>query len=92
LPEYKFFRSRSERGEDETAFLLLSDATIRRWTGPRWRIASSRRWQCPLWPKSRQSFLEARRAPGCSGDWMAYPPEYTRLMGIREQRWPRGIN
>jgi len=43
LPEYKFFRSRYPRGGDETAFLMLSDATIRRWTGPRWRIACSRR-------------------------------------------------
>ncbi len=44
LPEYKFFRTRYERGAvDESAFLFLSDATIRRWCGPRWRIASSRR-------------------------------------------------
>lgn len=43
LPEYKFFRGRYPHGDDETAFLMLSDATIRRWTGPRWRIACSRR-------------------------------------------------
>ena len=44
LPEYVFFRSRYPRGEqDESAFLFLSDATIRRWCGPRWRIADSRR-------------------------------------------------
>jgi hypothetical protein len=44
LPEYRFFRDRYPRGDaDETAFLVLSDATIRRWCGPRWRIAASRR-------------------------------------------------
>ncbi|MDZ4818221.1 MAG: hypothetical protein SGJ20_04525 [Planctomycetota bacterium] len=43
LPEYKFFRDRYPLGDaDETAMAFLSDATIRRWCGPRWRIASSR--------------------------------------------------
>ncbi len=43
-PEYRFFRSRYPRGADgEAALLILTDATIRRWCGPRWRIASSRR-------------------------------------------------
>jgi hypothetical protein len=43
-PEYRFFRARYPRGADgETALLILTDATIRRWCGPRWRIASSRR-------------------------------------------------
>lgn len=44
LPEYVFFRDRYKRGDaSETALLILSDATIRRWCGPRWRIADSRR-------------------------------------------------
>jgi len=44
LPEYGFFRTRYVRGAaEESALLFLSDATIRRWCGPRWRIASSRR-------------------------------------------------
>ena len=44
LPEYKFFRMRYPRGDaEESAFIFLSDATIRRWCGPRWRIADSRR-------------------------------------------------
>jgi hypothetical protein len=43
LPEYMFFRNRYPRGEQETAFLILTDATIRRWCGPEWRIATSRR-------------------------------------------------
>ena len=44
LPEYTFFRTRYPRADaDETALVFLSDATIRRWCGPRWRIATSRR-------------------------------------------------
>lgn len=44
LPEYRFFRNRYRRGDpQETALVFLSDATIRRWCGPRWRIANSRR-------------------------------------------------
>ena len=44
LDEYRFFRQRYPKGdEDETALLFLSDATIRRWCGPKWRIAASRR-------------------------------------------------
>ena len=45
-PEYTFFRDRYARGEgNETAFIVLTDATIRRWCGPKWRIADSRRTQ-----------------------------------------------
>lgn len=44
LPEYVFFRSRYKLGDaEETALVFLSDPTIRRWCGPRWRIADSRR-------------------------------------------------
>jgi hypothetical protein len=44
LDEYRYFRQRYLRGEaGETAFLVLTDATIRRWCGPEWRIADSRR-------------------------------------------------
>ncbi|MFM9995225.1 MAG: hypothetical protein ACKVU4_05430 [Phycisphaerales bacterium] len=44
LPEYRYFRGRYPLGaESETAFVFLSDATIRRWCGPRWRIGTSRR-------------------------------------------------
>lgn len=42
--EYRFFRHRYPRATaGQAAFLVLSDPTIRRWCGPRWRIASSRR-------------------------------------------------
>ena len=44
LPEYVFFRNRYRRGDaEETGLVFLSDATIRRWCGPKWRIANSRR-------------------------------------------------
>ncbi|HVX13246.1 MAG TPA: hypothetical protein VHC22_18830 [Pirellulales bacterium] len=44
LDEYRFFRQRYPIGDaEETAFVFLSDATIRRWCGPKWRIAASRR-------------------------------------------------
>lgn len=43
-PDYIFFRSRYVLGApEESALLVLSDATIRRWCGPRWRIGDSRR-------------------------------------------------
>ncbi len=43
-PEYRFFRDRYPRGAaGEAALLVLTDATIRRWCGPKWRIAQSRR-------------------------------------------------
>ncbi len=44
LDEYRFFRDRYRRGDaEESALLVLTDATIRRWCGPRWRIGASRR-------------------------------------------------
>lgn len=44
LDEYVWFRDRYERGEPgESALIVLSDATIRRWAGPRARIGDSRR-------------------------------------------------
>ncbi len=44
LPEYTFMRSRYGRGADEeTAFVIVPDAAIRKWGSARWRIAHSRR-------------------------------------------------
>ncbi len=43
-PEFTFFRDRYKLDdEDESALIVLSDATIRRWCSARWRIADSRR-------------------------------------------------
>ena len=45
-PEYQFFRARYEIAKgDETAFLVISDATIRKWCSARYRIADARRIQ-----------------------------------------------
>ncbi len=44
--EYRFFRERypvARTGAGESAFLMVPDAAIRRWCGPKWRIAQSRR-------------------------------------------------
>ncbi len=44
LDEFRWFRDRYELGAtNEDALVMVSDATIRRWSSPRWRIASSRR-------------------------------------------------
>jgi hypothetical protein len=43
-PEYIYFRDRYRRTDaDESAFAILPDAAIRRWCGPKWRIAHHRR-------------------------------------------------
>ena len=41
--EFRFFRHRYPLADNQTAFIFLSDATIRRWAGPELRIAASRR-------------------------------------------------
>ncbi|MCP4220155.1 MAG: hypothetical protein GY765_36325 [bacterium] len=44
LDEFTFFRNRYKIKEgNEVAFLVLTDATIRKWCSPRWRIGDSRR-------------------------------------------------
>lgn len=44
LDEFRYFRDRYKVGDaEETAFVYLSDATIRRWCSPRWRIGQARR-------------------------------------------------
>lgn len=42
--DYRFFRQRYPRGEGkETALLVVPDAAIRRWCGPKWRVGAARR-------------------------------------------------
>ncbi|MEN8151255.1 MAG: hypothetical protein ABFS86_15675 [Planctomycetota bacterium] len=43
LDEYRCFRAEYPKDEPETAFLMITDETLRRWCSPRWRIAASRR-------------------------------------------------
>ena len=58
LKEYTWFRQRYLQNDPETsAFFLITDATIRRWCGPLWRIAASRRTQAA----AILSELQARR-------------------------------
>ncbi|MBO94773.1 MAG: hypothetical protein CMI32_07745 [Opitutales bacterium] len=61
LDEFRFFRQRYLHGShEETAFLMVSDATLRRWCGPRWRIAASRRTRAA----AALSELQARHLAG----------------------------
>ncbi|HVS09012.1 MAG TPA: hypothetical protein VMS76_03990 [Planctomycetota bacterium] len=54
--EYTFFRNRYPRGgAGESAFVILTDATIRRWCGPRWRIGDSRRTRAAAWLAEAQA-------------------------------------
>lgn len=65
LPEYTFFRSRYERGsEEETGFLIVTDATIRRWCSARWRIGASRRTRMASLMAARQARHLRRVADG----------------------------
>ena len=68
LPEYAFFRHRYARGDaDETALVVISDATLRRWTGPRWRIAAARRTRAAAWLADLQARHLGRIAAGERG-------------------------
>jgi len=59
LPEYTFFRSRYPRGgDDESALLIISDATIRRWSRP---VGESR---FPPHPRRRSHGRRRRGSPG----------------------------
>lgn len=56
--EYQWFRQRYVMGEgDEDAFVVVSDAAIRRWAGPRWRIATSRRTKAAAFLADADAFL-----------------------------------
>lgn len=55
LPEYHWFRERYRRGEREDAFVMVTDAAIRRWASPQWRIANSRRVRAAAWMADRQA-------------------------------------
>ncbi|MBU0550860.1 hypothetical protein KKF91_05060 [Myxococcota bacterium] len=68
-PEYRYFRFVYPRGDGDL-FAILTDATIRRWASPRWRIADSRRTRAGALLAATQaheiarSFGLARRSPG----------------------------
>ena len=87
LDEYRFFRQRYPRGEaDETALVFLSDAAIRRWCGPQWRIAALRR----LREAAVMSEWQARFLDDLVGGKVKERPVHTDLafagvMGLDEQ-------
>jgi hypothetical protein len=62
LEEYHYFRKRYLRppAQHEHVFALISDATIRRWCGPEWRIGASRRTRAA----SALAELQARNESG----------------------------
>jgi len=63
--EFRFFRTRYPLApERDAALIVLSDAFLRRFCGPAWRIAESRRLRCA----AVQSRLEGLRAAGATED------------------------
>lgn len=88
-PEYTFFRDRYRRGDgEETGLLVLSDATIRRWCGSRWRIADSRRTRAAAVMSELQAAsmdsLARRLQPG---DGALHPDFATPDMGKFTLSW-----
>jgi hypothetical protein len=71
--EFKFFRQRYPLDEDETAFVFLSDATIRRWSGPAFRIGASRRVRAAAVLGKIQAQLLAKDKPS---------DKYADLVGV----------
>jgi len=70
-PEYTWFRDRYRLGDSkETALVVISDATIRRWCGPRWRIGQARRvWNAAVLTEVQAMMAESLvkdhdKAPG----------------------------
>lgn len=92
LKEYQFFRDRYRLDNPhEVGFLFLSDATIRRWCGPRWRIANSRRTQDAAVLADLQATHFDRLARG----QIQVGPVYTELAATRLgelQLGPDGIH
>ena len=71
LEEYHFFRQRYQVTPDnkEDAFLMITDATIRRWCGPEWRIGASRRTRAA----SALAELQARHESGSPLNTKEFP-------------------
>ena len=71
LEEYHFFRQRypTSPTSREDAFLLITDATIRRWCGPEWRIGASRRTRAA----AAMAELQARKESGAPLNSQEFP-------------------
>ncbi|MEL6430720.1 MAG: hypothetical protein AAFR54_16160 [Planctomycetota bacterium] len=70
LPEYHWFRHRYPRDASgaEDAFVVLSDAAIRRWSGPFWRIATARRTHAGALLADADAWRIASRNGTATGD------------------------
>ncbi|MCP3919214.1 MAG: hypothetical protein GY711_27055 [bacterium] len=65
LDEYRFFRDRYPRGDpEETAFVVVTDATIRRWCSPKWRIGASRRTRAAAVLADRTAWVVGEHGAG----------------------------
>jgi|GEM_PF-528407 len=62
--EYRFFRHRYPMVDNETAFIFLSDATIRRWASPQIRIGASRRTRSAAALSNLTSYVIDEKPPG----------------------------
>jgi len=71
LDEFQFFRKRYPvyTQSKEDAFLMITDATIRRWCSPSWRIGASRRTRAA----SILSELQARHESGATLNAQEFP-------------------
>lgn len=77
LDEYKFFRHRYPRGADhESGFVMLTDAAIRRWCSPEWRIGNSRRTRAA----AVLAELQAENLPEFVSEAFPEPIEYPRTV------------
>lgn len=78
LDEYWYFRDRYQRGaKDESALIMISDATIRRWCGPRWRIGTSRRTRAAaVMAELQAKRLDDLAAGAKSGEQLSYNPKW----------------
>ena len=73
-PEYTFFRNRYPLGDQkEAALVILSDATIRRWCSPQWRIGDSRRIRAACAMADRRAQLIETRAAQAFKAWPHAP-------------------
>ncbi|HEX9794404.1 MAG TPA: hypothetical protein VGC54_10515 [Planctomycetota bacterium] len=94
--EYRFFRHRYPQGDEhESAFLMLTDAAIRRWASPRWRILASRRTRAAATLAEYQARAMPQLAAGFAGDSAvaadpALPDLGTLVLesgGVRSAQW-----
>jgi len=78
--EFKFFRQRYPLADKATAFIFLSDATLRRWASPAFRIGASRRVRAAA---------ALGQATALTLDGKEFEHTYTDLVGELQQDGPR---